>query len=106
VPRDFRLQVLCINQFFLKPLNIPLRTFQFFLKIRGDILTTSVVDTVDKWKKSSIRKFLIILFGHLCVVELPYRNFFSTSSLSSLSILILFSLFAAGINDTSCTSGK
>jgi hypothetical protein len=42
----------------------------FFEKICGDIgrCTTSV-----KWKKSSIRKVFIISFGHLWVVELPYR---------------------------------
>jgi hypothetical protein len=31
------------------------------------------VDTGGKWKKSSIRKVLIILFGHIWVVELTYR---------------------------------
>ena len=51
------------------PLSIPLGSFQIFSKIRGDIhssrCTTGVVDTGGKWKKSSIIKVLIILFGHL-----------------------------------------
>ncbi len=58
------------------PLSIPLGPFRIFLKIRGDICssrcTTAVVETGGKWKKSSIRKNLIILFGHLWVVELTY----------------------------------
>jgi hypothetical protein len=37
--------------------------------------TTGVFDS-GKWKKSSIRKVLNILFGHLWVVELRYRYFF------------------------------
>ena len=49
---------------------------RIFSKIRGDIgssrCTTGVVDTGGKWKKSSIRKFLIIVFGYLWVVELTY----------------------------------
>jgi hypothetical protein len=51
--------------------------FRMFSKIRGDIrssrCTTRVVDTGGKWKKSSIRKVLNILFGHLWVVELTNR---------------------------------
>jgi hypothetical protein len=43
-----------------------------FSKILGDICgsryTTDVVDTGGKWEKSSSRKILIILFGHLWVV--------------------------------------
>jgi len=53
----------------------------FFAKIRGDIrksrCTTGVNDTGGKWKKSSSRKILIILFGHLWVVELAYINIFA-----------------------------
>jgi hypothetical protein len=57
-----------------QPQSIPLRPFQIFLKIRRDsrssrFATGVVVDTGGKWKKSSIRKILIILFGHLWVVE-------------------------------------
>jgi hypothetical protein len=52
-----------------------------FSKIRGDIrssrCTTGVVDTGGKWKKSSIIKVLIILFGHLWEVELTYRYIFA-----------------------------
>ncbi len=59
-----------------KHLSIPVRPFQIFSKIRGDIrgsrFTTGVNDTGGKWKKSSSWKILIILFGHLWVVELPY----------------------------------
>ncbi len=64
-----------------KPLSIPLGQFQIFPKIHGDIrstrCTTGVIDTSTKWKKSSISKVLIVLFGHLWVVELTYRYMFS-----------------------------
>ncbi len=64
-----------------KLLSIPLGPFQIFSKIRGDIhisrCTTGVVDTGGKWKKSSIIKVLIILFGHLWEVELTYRYIFA-----------------------------
>ncbi len=59
----------------------PLGPFQIFSKIRGDIrssrLTTGVVDTGGKWEKSSIRKILIILLGHLWIVELTHKYFFA-----------------------------
>jgi hypothetical protein len=52
-----------------KPLSIPLGSFEIFSKVRGDIhssrCTTGVVDIGGKWKKSSIRNVLHILFGHL-----------------------------------------
>ncbi len=55
-----------------KPLSAQLGPFRIFSKIRGDIrssmCTTGVVDTGGNWKKSSIRKILIISFGHLWVV--------------------------------------
>jgi hypothetical protein len=55
-----------------KPLSIPLGPFQIFSKLFGDIhssmCTIFVVDTSGKWKKSSIRKVLNILFGHLWLV--------------------------------------
>ncbi len=64
-----------------RPRSIPLGPFRIFSKIRGDICssrcTTGVVDTGDKWKKSSIIKVLIILFGHLWEVELTYRYIFA-----------------------------
>ncbi len=64
-----------------KPMIIPLGPFQILSKICRDIrssrCTTGVVDTSGKWKKSSILKFLIILFGHLWEVELTYRYFFA-----------------------------
>jgi hypothetical protein len=40
-------------------------------------LTTGVVDTGGKWKKSSIRKILIILLGHLWKVELTFIYIFA-----------------------------
>jgi hypothetical protein len=59
-----------------KPLIITLGLFRIFSKIRGDIrnsrFATGVVDTGGKWRKLSSRKILIILFGHLSVVELTY----------------------------------
>jgi hypothetical protein len=73
------------------------------LKIRGDIrssrFATGVNDTGGKWKKSSIRIILIILFGHLWVVEETYTvyKFLPSSSLSGVCSLILFKLFATGV---------
>ncbi len=59
-----------------QPQSIPLRPFRIFSKIRGDIrssrFATGVNDTGGKWKKISVRKILIILFGHLWVVEEIY----------------------------------
>jgi hypothetical protein len=51
-----------------------------------------VIDTGGKWKKSSIIKVLIILFGHLWEVELIYRY--------------IFAFIATNINSTSETGGK
>jgi hypothetical protein len=52
-----------------------------FLKLRGDIrssrCTNSVIDTIGKWKKSSIIKVFIILCGRLWEVELTYRYIFA-----------------------------
>jgi hypothetical protein len=45
--------------------------------IRGSRCTTGVNDTGGKWKKSSSRKILILLFGHLWVVELTYIYIFA-----------------------------
>ncbi len=59
-----------------QPQSVLLGPFRTFSKIRGDIrssrLTTGVADTGGKWKKSSIRKILIILLGHLWIVDLTY----------------------------------
>ncbi len=64
-----------------QPQSIPSGPFRIFSKIRRDILssrlTTSVVDTGGKWKKSLIRKILIILLGHLWIVELTYMYIFA-----------------------------
>jgi hypothetical protein len=65
------------------------------------MFATGVNDTGDKWKKSLIRKILIMLFGHLWVVEETYiYKFLPSSSLSGVCSLILFPLFATGVNDT------
>jgi hypothetical protein len=78
-----------------------------FSKICGDIrssrCTTGVIDIGGKWKKSSIIKILIILFGHLWEVELTYRYIFAlkfTLRSQQSDILILFPLFATGVIDT------
>ncbi len=77
VSRDFLLLVLFMNQFPPQPQSIPLRPFRIFSKIRGGIrssrFATGVNDTGGKWKKSSIRKILIILFGHHWAVEETYK---------------------------------
>ncbi len=59
----------------------------FFENSRRYSQFTGVNDTGGKWKKSSIRIFLIILFGPLWVEELTYIYIFAWS-------LILFPLFA------------
>jgi hypothetical protein len=51
-------------------------------------------------KISSIRKILIILLGHLWIVELNIYTFLPSSSLKGICSLILISLFAAGVVDT------
>ncbi len=56
--------------------------------------------TLSKWKKSSIIKCLIILFGHLWEVEILIDTFLPSSSLEGLSSLILFALVATGVFDT------
>jgi hypothetical protein len=76
VPRDFRLLFFFHESVSPKPLSIPIEPFRIFSKIRGDIrssrCTTGVADTGGKWQKSSNWKILIILFGHLWIVELTY----------------------------------
>ncbi len=56
-----------------EPQSIPLRPFQIFSKIlvgiRSSRFATGVVDTGGNWKKSSIKKIVLLLFGHLWVVE-------------------------------------
>ncbi len=44
---------------------------------KGCTFSSPVVDTGGKWKKSSIRKILIILLGHLWIVELTYIYIFA-----------------------------
>jgi hypothetical protein len=56
-----------------KPLSIPSEPFRKFADIfAATRRTTAVKDTGGKWKKSSIREVLNILYGHLWVVELTY----------------------------------
>ncbi len=57
---------------------------------------------VANGKKTSISKILIILFGHLWVVEETYciYKFLPSSSLSGICSLILFQFFATGVNDS------
>jgi hypothetical protein len=68
-----------MDQFPPSPDDI-IRAVSNFSKICGDIrssrCTTGVVDTDGKWKKFAIRKFFVISFGHLWVVELAYRQIF------------------------------
>jgi hypothetical protein len=45
-------------------------------------------------------KSLNILLGHLLIAELPLDKFLPSNSLYGVSSLILFPLFAAGINNT------
>jgi hypothetical protein len=100
VPRDFWLQVFFMNQFLPSSWVSHKGRFHIFAKICGDIrssrCTTCVVDTSSKWKNSSIRKVLNILFRHLWVVELHRDKFVSSSSLWGVCTLILFLLFATG----------
>ena len=80
VSRDFLLLVFSSISFPPAP-EYPIRTVWIFSKIRGDIrssrLTTGVADTGSKWEKSSIRKILIILLGHLWIVELTHIYIFA-----------------------------
>jgi hypothetical protein len=50
------------------------------LKILSDICSSRCITGGNLWKKSSIRKVIIILFGHLWLVELTYRLIFSRKS--------------------------
>jgi hypothetical protein len=62
--RDFRILFYFMNQFPPSPeytIKAVLRKFAEILPGHG-----------GKWKKSSMRKILIILLGHLLVVELTY----------------------------------
>jgi hypothetical protein len=60
-----------------KPLIIALGTFQIFSKTHGDIHSSRFAtgDTGGKWKKSSIRKFVIISVPlTLALLNLPKRK--------------------------------
>jgi hypothetical protein len=67
VSRDFLLLILLVNQFPPSPRVFHLDCFKFFQKFAEIFAAQGLppVDTGGKWKKSSIRKILIILFGHL-----------------------------------------
>ena len=77
--RDFGLLVFFHESVSPKPLSIPLGQFWIFLKTCGDIRSSrcTTINTGGKWKKSSIIKALIILFGHLWEVELTNRYIFA-----------------------------
>ncbi len=64
VSRDFLLLVFFMDQFPPSPRVFHKDRFEFFRKF-AEIFAA-------QWKKSSIRKILIILFGHLRVVEETY----------------------------------
>ncbi len=88
VSRDlFLLLVFFMNQFPPQPQSIPLGLIRVYSKIRGDIrstrLTTGVVDTGGKRKRSLIRKMFKNFLGHLWIVELTYciYKFLPSSSL-------------------------
>ncbi len=54
-----------------------------------------------KWKKSAIRKVLIILFGYHLVRRVNIKiNFFLQVYLKGVSCMILFPLFVTGVVDT------
>ncbi len=76
--RDFLLLVFSWISFPPAP-EYSIKTVSNFLKILGDIrssrFATGVNDTGGKWKKSSIRKIVIILFGHLGSRGNIYINF-------------------------------
>jgi hypothetical protein len=63
VSRDFLLLVLFMNQFPPSPRVFRKDRFEFFRKF-AEIFAAQGLPPVS-WKKSSIRKILIILFGHL-----------------------------------------
>jgi hypothetical protein len=106
VSRDFLLLVLFMNQFPPSPRVFQEDHFKFFRKfaviftVQG--LPPGSTTPVANGKNLQSEKFLIILFGHLWVVEETYTvyKFLSSSSLSGVSSLILFPLFAPGVNDT------
>jgi hypothetical protein len=91
VSRDFSLLVFFINQFPPSPRVSHQDRFEIFRKF-AEIFPAQgwppVSTTNEKWEKSSIRKILIILFGHLWIVVDTGGK------------------FATGINNTSETGGK
>ncbi len=81
------------------------------------MFATSVNNTGGKWKKSSIWKILIILFGHLWVVEETYIKIFAfkfTFRCLQPDIVPIIChrcrwypwQFATGVNNTRRTGGK
>ncbi len=80
--------------------------FEFFRKLA--VIFAALFDTGGKWKKSSIRKVLLILFGHLWDVELIYRYIFAfkfTLRSQQPDIVPIICRRYRG-NNTSKTSGK
>ncbi len=79
VSRDFLLLVFFIS--FPPAPEYPIRTVSNFFENSRRYsqlkVDTGVADTGSKWEKSSIRKILIILLGHLWIVELTYIYIFA-----------------------------
>jgi hypothetical protein len=67
---------------FPQALIISLGPFQIFQKFAEISAAQGAppVGTNGKWKKFAIRKIFVISFGHLWVVELAYRQIFSSNS--------------------------
>ncbi len=84
-----------------KPLSIPIGLFHILSKILGDVrrrCTTNVVDSGGKWKKSSIRKILIL--NYLVWAPLGSRvNIDIHFPFKGVRSLILFPLFTASVVD-------
>ncbi len=94
--RDFRLPVFFMNQFLPSPWVYHIWPFQFFSKIRSSRCTTGVG---GKWKKSSVIKVLIILFGHLWEEELTYWYIFAFKFTLRCLQPDIVTIFATGVID-------
>ncbi len=111
VPQDFRLLVFLMIKFPPSTwVYVPLRPFQIFSKIRGDIRGLRCTTGVDggKWKKSSIRKILgskINIYINFCL-QVHFKESaawycFHVLPPVSTTLVKLVAKFAAGVVDTS-----
>ncbi len=71
VPRDFRLPIFFMNRFPQAPENT-IRAVSYFFENSRRYSQLKVDHQRWQMKKSSIRKILLILLGHLWIVELTY----------------------------------